>query len=109
MYGCGLRVSELISITVHDINFELGYLRCRGKGSKERIIPVGSFALDAVNDYLSHARGKLLKNKHTQELFLNRLGDKLSRSGFGGSLMVMAVNWAMIFIRILFGTALLRI
>lgn len=82
MYGCGLRVSELISITVHDINFELGYLRCRGKGSKERIIPVGSFALDAVNDYLSHARGKLLKNKHTQELFLNRLGDKLSRSGF---------------------------
>lgn len=82
MYGCGLRVSELISITVHDINFELGYLRCRGKGSKERIIPVGSFALAAVNDYLANARGRLLKNKHTQELFLNRLGDKLSRSGF---------------------------
>ncbi len=82
MYGCGLRVSELIAITVHDINFELGYLRCRGKGSKERIIPVGSFALEAVNEYLAHARGQLLKCKHTQELFLNRLGDKLSRSGF---------------------------
>ena len=82
MYGCGLRVSELISLTVHDINFELGYLRCKGKGSKERIIPVGSYALDAVRDYLARSRGRLLKNKNTQELFLNRLGDKLSRSGF---------------------------
>jgi integrase/recombinase XerD len=82
MYGCGLRVSELIGISVHDINFELGLLRCRGKGSKERIVPIGSYALDAVVKYLNNSRPHLLKNKRTQELFLNRLGDKLSRSGF---------------------------
>ena len=82
MYACGLRVSELTGISVHDINFDLGLLRCRGKGSKERIIPVGSYALDAVVKYLYNSRPMLLKNKRTQELFLNRLGNKLSRSGF---------------------------
>lgn len=82
MYGCGLRVSELISISVHDINFELGLMQCKGKGDKERIIPIGSFALEAINDYLENSRPRLLKIKHTQELFLNRLGDNLSRSGF---------------------------
>lgn len=82
MYSCGLRVSELVSISVHDINFELGLIRVRGKGDKERIIPMGTFAVDAVNEYLDKSRADLLRGKHTQELFLNRLGDGLSRSGF---------------------------
>lgn len=82
MYSCGLRVSELTRITLHDINFKLGLIQCCGKGNKERIIPIGSYALAAINDYLTHSRTKLLKNKRTQELFLNRWGEKLSRSGF---------------------------
>lgn len=81
MYGCGLRVSEAAGLTLYDINFDLQLLRCRGKGDKERIVPVGDYALDAVNDYLRRARPSLLGLKNTQELFLNRFGNKLSRSG----------------------------
>ncbi len=82
MYSCGLRVSELVNISVHDINFELGLIRVKGKGNKERIIPMGSFALKAVNDYLAESRPSLLQQKQTQQLFVNRLGNSLSRSGF---------------------------
>jgi integrase/recombinase XerD len=82
MYACGLRVSELTGITVHDINLELGLIRVMGKGGKERIIPIGSFALEAIAAYLQNSRHLLLKAQTSQELFLNRLGNGLSRSGF---------------------------
>lgn len=80
-YGCGLRVSELTSLNVHDINPEVGYLRCFGKGAKERIIPIGEYALSALAQYLEAGRPLLQKGKQSQELFLNIRGEKLSRSG----------------------------
>ena len=81
-YGCGLRASELLALTAHDIYPEEQLLRCYGKGSKERLVPVGNYALDALDRYLQKGRPLLLQGKDTQELFLNRLGGKLSRSGY---------------------------
>ncbi len=81
-YGCGLRVSELVGLSVHDIDSCAGFLRCFGKGSKERIVPVGDYALSALADYLALGRPQLLHGKQTQELFLNFRGGPLSRSGF---------------------------
>jgi len=81
-YGCGLRVSELISLTVHDIDLNEGLLHCFGKGSKERVLPIGEYALQALCEYYDFGRPVLLKGKITQEIFLNRLGGPLSRSGY---------------------------
>jgi len=81
LYGCGLRVSELCSLTLHDIDAEQGFLRCFGKGGKERLVPIGAFALAALADYLRYARPLLLQGRPTQELFINQRGGKLSRSG----------------------------
>ena len=82
-YGCGLRVSELVELTLHDMDFEAGFIRVLGKGSKERIVPLGAFAEEALADYMENSRNVLLKGKRTQQLFVNgRDGGKLSRSGF---------------------------
>ncbi len=77
-YASGMRVSELINLRVEDVNFDIGYIRCIGKGSKERIIPVGKKAINAVNRYCDIVRPKLLKD-NTTILFLSRLGKRLSR------------------------------
>ncbi len=83
LYASGLRVSELLSIESADLNFELGYLRVYGKGSKERIVPVGSIALQWCRKYINEARPQLAgKNSHTSLMFLNRDGNALSRQGF---------------------------
>ena len=82
-YGCGLRVSELVGLTVHDLDANAGFLRILGKGGKERIVPLGVFAEEALAAYLKHSRFRLLRGKHTQQLFVNgRDGGPLSRSGF---------------------------
>jgi len=81
MYGCGLRVSEAAALNVNDLDTEEFLLRCFGKGSKERIVPVGSFAMEAVMEYLNSSRPALLRGKTSRELFLNRFGTGLSRSG----------------------------
>ncbi len=81
-YGAGLRVSELLSLKTEDINLELGFIRCYGKGNKERIIPIGEIALDFLNIYLANIRPKLLGNMKTRELFLNSRGKSMSRQGF---------------------------
>ena len=81
-YGCGLRVSELIGLSVYDIDYEAAFARIFGKGAKERMVPIGEFANRAVQKYLRDSRPQLLKQKTTQELFVNARGDKLSRSGF---------------------------
>lgn len=80
-YGCGLRVTELISLTLYDIDRQQALIRVFGKGSQERIVPVGAFALVALERYLQ-VRDQLLGQADTQELFLNHRGGKLSRSGF---------------------------
>lgn len=78
-YASGLRVSELAALRLDQINFEVGYVRCIGKGRKERIIPLGKNARRAIGDYCQEVRGKLLKGGLTSDLFLSRLGRKMSR------------------------------
>lgn len=78
-YASGMRVSELINLKIESLNLEIGYVRCMGKGSKERIIPVGKRAREAVKKYLDKVRSKLIKDKITLILFLSRLGKKISR------------------------------
>ncbi len=81
MYGTGLRVSELISLTVYDIDFYNAFLRIKGKGSKERIVPINSASLKYLKLYLDK-RSLLLKKKTSDELFLNARGEGISRQGF---------------------------
>ncbi len=81
MYGTGLRVSELISLTVYDIDFYNAFLRIKGKGSKERVVPINSASLKYLKLYLDK-RSLLLKKKTSDELFLNARGEGISRQGF---------------------------
>lgn len=70
MYATGMRVSELISMDVSDVHASMGFVRCIGKGNKERIIPIGQTALGAIENYLDRARGKFASPKHrTESLF----------------------------------------
>ena len=82
LYATGLRVSELVGLRVASINLEAGYIRTMGKGGKERLVPVGDAARDWVKRYLTEARGKLLGNRKSTHLFLNRRGTGLSRQYF---------------------------
>ncbi|HEX2954046.1 MAG TPA: site-specific tyrosine recombinase XerD [Bacillota bacterium] len=82
LYATGLRVSELVSLKIQNVNLEEGYLRCFGKGSKERIIPLGSVATKYVTFYLDHARKFLASNPREEILFLNHHGNGLTRQGF---------------------------
>jgi len=82
LYATGMRVSELLNLGINNLNLEMGYIRCLGKGSKERIIPIGSQAVASLNIYLSWGRNKLLKNLEEQAVFLNQHGRKMTRQGF---------------------------
>ncbi|SFF62868.1 integrase/recombinase XerD [Halobacillus alkaliphilus] len=90
LYATGLRVTELVSLKVSDLHLTMGFVRCLGKGSKERIIPLGDLAKEAVQTYLEQGRGALVKNKKTEELFVNHHGNKLSRQGFWKILKAVA-------------------
>lgn len=81
MYGTGLRVSELVSLTVYDVDFYNAFLRIKGKGSKERIVPINNASLKYLKLYLDR-RCLLLKKKTSDELFLNSRGEGISRQGF---------------------------
>ncbi|MDD3271007.1 MAG: site-specific tyrosine recombinase XerD [Syntrophomonadaceae bacterium] len=82
LYGTGVRVSELLSVKIEDINTTAGFLRCLGKGRKERIIPVNQTSIDWVQRYLARARNLLVKNHLERTLFVNANGRPLSRQGF---------------------------
>jgi integrase/recombinase XerD len=82
LYATGMRVSELVNLRCEDLDLNLGVLRCLGKGSKERLIPVGKSALKAVEAYVRAGRSELLKNRAIPFLFLNCRGGMLSRVGF---------------------------
>ena len=82
LYATGMRVSEMLSLKLDDIRFEAGFLRCIGKGNKERLVPTGREALGAVQQYLRHGRGKLLKKKTSPYVFVNQMGGRLGRVGF---------------------------
>jgi len=80
LYATGLRVSEIINLNVNDLNMDVGFLKSLGKGGKERIVPMGKKAQDAVNVYLQKVRPKLLgKHSPNNGLFLTRLGKKMTR------------------------------
>lgn len=82
LYASGIRVSELVSLNVTDFSPEAGFLRCRGKGMKERIVPVGSVAVKFVGEYIGSCRPKMLKRGEEKALFLNHHGHRLTRQGF---------------------------
>jgi integrase/recombinase XerD len=82
LYATGLRVSELVSLKIADINLETGYIKCFGKGSKERIVPLGATATKYVKFYQDHARKFLAASLHENTLFLNHHGKSLTRQGF---------------------------
>src|SRR5205823_4066602 len=81
MYACGLRASEVIGLEVGDVDVEEGLLRARGKGSKERVVPVGRAAVGAVRTYLSHGRPALVRLAPERALFVNFRGQALTRQG----------------------------
>lgn len=81
LYGAGLRVSELVSLKPADVNLDDGFLVCRGKGGKERIVPLGRSACDWVGRYLLEVR-PLAEPEEERELFLSRRGRAFSRQGF---------------------------
>jgi integrase/recombinase XerD len=82
LYATGLRVSELCSVDVLDLEPDLGVIRVMGKGSKERLVPVGKEALTAIRAYVDGGRGQLLKGRTSRYLFVTARGGKLSRKSF---------------------------
>lgn len=82
MYASGLRVSELINLKVKDIDLEEALVKTMGKGNKERVIPIGDYALHAIENYLTYDREQLLKRRINDYLFLNNHGNALTRQGF---------------------------
>jgi len=84
LYASGLRVSELVNLDVRDINIAERYVRCLGKGSKERVVPLHRQAVDTVRTYIQEARPKLLgpKKRNETALFVNHRGERLTRQGF---------------------------
>lgn len=81
LYATGLRVSELAGLTMNSVNWQVGFLTVMGKGSKERVVPIGKTAYDAVRRYVDEARPKLVKSRTTDILFLNRFGGAFTRQG----------------------------
>lgn len=81
MYACGLRASEVIGLEVTDVDLDEGLLRARGKGSKERVVPVGRAAVGALRAYLAHGRPELVKLTPERALFVNFRGQALTRQG----------------------------
>ncbi|MCK5592399.1 MAG: tyrosine-type recombinase/integrase, partial [Candidatus Pacebacteria bacterium] len=79
LYATGMRVSELVDLKLKDVDFKLGIIRCFGKGQKERIIPLGGYASSAIVEYLEKGRGRQLKDKQSNYLFISKFGLKLNR------------------------------
>ncbi len=81
LYATGMRVSEVIALTLHDVDTAAGYVKVRGKGGKERFIPVGEMAIVQLEDYLAHGRPRLMRGRQGAHLFVNRSARCLSRQG----------------------------
>ena len=81
MYACGLRASEAVDLLMSDVDLEAGVLRARGKGGKERIVPIGREAVRALRHYTTKARPRLVGDRAEDRLFVNHRGGRLSRQG----------------------------
>ena len=85
LYATGIRVSEIIELKMTDVNLRMGFVTCNGDHGRARIVPMGSFARKAMEDYLEKSRPALLsnqENKEIPEIFLNYMGEPFSRQGF---------------------------
>ena len=82
MYSSGLRVSELINLELSDIDLNNNYVRCFGKGSKERIVPVGEYSSKYLSIYINEYRDSMKKSYYTEKIFLNNHGKEITRQGF---------------------------
>ncbi|MCA0429233.1 MAG: site-specific tyrosine recombinase XerD [Bacteroidetes bacterium] len=80
LYSCGLRVSEIVSLKISDLNLKEEYIKVTGKGNKQRLVPIGQTAIKLINNYITNYRNKLtILKQHTDFLYLNRRGKPLSR------------------------------
>ncbi|HZW68660.1 MAG TPA: site-specific tyrosine recombinase XerD [Pseudogracilibacillus sp.] len=93
LYATGLRVSELIELDMNDVHLTMGFVRCIGKGNKERIVPIGMLAIEAMLEYIEYARPILVKrNQNETRFFVNHHGRPLSRQGFWKLLKKLALE-----------------
>ncbi len=79
MYATGMRVSEAVALKLDDINFEVGFVRCIGKGNKERVVPLGKKAIASLQRYITSARPVFSKRRDVGALFVSRVGGRISR------------------------------
>lgn len=91
LYATGLRVSELTALKLNDINLQAGYIRAFGKGSKERLIPMGESAMKLLRDYTEGERGEVLKGRASDDLFVTRRAKAMTRQQFWSIIKTMAV------------------
>ncbi len=82
LWSTGMRVSELVALNVDDLDLASGYVRCMGKGNRERIVPVSLEAQRALDDYLEAGRAALVRRRDVRALFVNHRGERLTRQGF---------------------------
>jgi len=82
LYATGLRASELVDLRLEDMNLRVGFLRCIGKGNKERLVPLNETAIEKLKGYLRDGRDKILRERRSPALFVSRLGRKMSRVAF---------------------------
>jgi integrase/recombinase XerD len=92
LYATGVRVSELVQLDLDDLHLAMGFVRCMGKGGKERLVPLGRAAIQATEQYLAEARPKLAKHKTTNAVFLNQRGERLTRQGLWKILKKLALK-----------------
>jgi len=82
LYASGMRISEMLGLDTDHLNLDMGFVRCLGKGSRERLIPIGEVACRCLKEYLSRSRLKLRKKSYERAVFLNNHGRRLTRQGF---------------------------
>lgn len=82
LYATGMRVSEMINLNIKQVHMDMAFVRCIGKGNKERIIPMGSYAAKCVKAYWEKGRPRLIRNPQENTLFINHHGKRMTRQGF---------------------------
>jgi integrase/recombinase XerD len=92
LYATGLRVSELVNLKIAEVSLKKGFLRCMGKGNKERAIPLGEIAIEYINIYIDRARGHLAGDDRSEYLFLTKQGKPMSRVMFWKIVKKYAAN-----------------
>ncbi|HZH59267.1 MAG TPA: site-specific tyrosine recombinase XerD [Metabacillus sp.] len=93
LYATGIRVTEMINLNLTDAHLTMGFIRCYGKGNKERIVPIGRAATEAIMNYVEKGRTKLMNKKEpTEALFINHHGKRITRQGFWKNLKKIALE-----------------